>query len=61
MTMSEDLKKWRKAQREGLIPGKPKVLKPGFGRGPGGPGGGPGGPGRGPGGPRGDRPSFGGR
>jgi small subunit ribosomal protein S21 len=50
----------KKAQREGLIPGKPKVLKPGFG-GRGGPGG-PGGPGRGPGGGRGgDRPSFGGR
>src|SRR5262249_22338146 len=46
----------KKAQREGLIPGKPKVVKPGFG-GRGGPGG-PGGPGRGP---RGDRPSFGGR
>jgi small subunit ribosomal protein S21 len=51
----------KKAQREGLIPGKPKVVKPGFG-GRGGPGG-PGGPGRGPGGPGrgGDRPSFGGR
>ena len=48
----------KKAQREGLIPGKPKPTKPGFGgRGPGGPGG----PGRGPGGPRGDRPSFGAR
>ncbi len=38
----------KRAQREGLIPGKPKVLT----RGPGGPGGaragGPGGPGRGP-------------
>ena len=49
----------KKAQREGLIPGKPKVVKPGFG-GRGGAGG-PGGPGRGPGGGRGDRPSFGGR
>jgi len=50
----------KKAQREGLIPGKTKVLKPGFGRGPGGPGG----PGRGPGGPGrgGDRPGgFGAR
>jgi small subunit ribosomal protein S21 len=50
----------KKAQREGLIPGKPKVVKPGFGgRGPGGPGG----PGRGPGGPGrgGDRPGFGAR
>ncbi len=48
----------KKAQREGLIPGKPKPLKPAFGaRGPGGPGG----PGRGPGGPRGDRPGFGAR
>src|SRR6516165_5988864 len=46
----------KKAQREGLIPGKPKVVKPGFG-GRGGAGG-PGGPGRGPGGGRGDRPSF---
>ena len=46
----------KKAQREGLIPGKPKPVRPAFGgRGPGGPGG----PGRGPGGPRGDRPSFG--
>src|SRR5262252_3819814 len=49
----------KKAQREGLIPGKPKVVKPGFG-GRGGAGG-PGGPGRGPGGGRGDRPSFAGR
>jgi small subunit ribosomal protein S21 len=51
----------KKAQREGLIPGKPKVVKPGFG-GRGGPGG-PGMSGRGPGGPgRGaDRPGFGGR
>ncbi len=48
----------KKAQREGLIPGKPKPAKPAFGaRGPGGPGG----PGRGPGGPRGDRPGFGAR
>ena len=48
----------KKAQREGLVPGKPKPLKPAFGaRGPGGPGG----PGRGPGGPRGDRPGFGAR
>jgi small subunit ribosomal protein S21 len=48
----------KKAQREGLIPGKPKVVKPGFGGrgagGPGGPGRGPGGPGRG-----GDRPGGG--
>jgi small subunit ribosomal protein S21 len=50
----------KKAQREGLIPGKPKIVKPGFG-GRGGAGG-PGGPGRGPGGGRGgDRPSFAGR
>jgi small subunit ribosomal protein S21 len=48
----------KKAQREGLVPGKPKPVKPAFGaRGPGGPGG----PGRGPGGPRGDRPGFGAR
>jgi small subunit ribosomal protein S21 len=50
----------KKAQREGLVPGKPKPVKPAFGaRGPGGPGGG-----RGPGGPGrfGDRPGgFGAR
>jgi small subunit ribosomal protein S21 len=37
----------KKAQREGLLPGKPKPVRPGMG--------GPGGP-RGPGGPGGDRP-----
>ncbi|HWM46588.1 MAG TPA: 30S ribosomal protein S21 [Xanthobacteraceae bacterium] len=41
----------KKLQREGLLPGKPKVVKAG----PGGPGARAGGPGRGPGGPRGDR------
>jgi small subunit ribosomal protein S21 len=45
----------KKMQREGLLPGKPKVVKPG----PGAPGAGRGGPGRGAGGGRGERSSFG--